>query len=114
MRSETETETLAAMLAGRDDAIVAAGHTHVQMLRRHGRQMLVNPGSVGLAYDPAPPAAGVRCVPRAEFALIDSRVNAVSVQFHRVSYDPEVVFAAAFESGMPHADWWVRLWQAEV
>jgi hypothetical protein len=39
---------VADMLAGRAAAILAGGHTHVQLLRRQGELLIVNPGSVGL------------------------------------------------------------------
>ncbi len=38
------------MIGGHDAAIIAGGHTHIRMLRAHRGREIVNPGSVGLAY----------------------------------------------------------------
>ena len=110
IRADTDPVELDQMLDGHEETIIASGHTHIQMLRRHKTMTLINPGSVGLAYDPAPPADGVRCIPRAEFAVIDYGSNSLSCQFHRLTYDPAPLLAAARESGMPHAERWVELW----
>ena len=44
---------LAAMLDGHDEAIMAGGHTHMPMLRRHGASLVINPGSVGMPFEHA-------------------------------------------------------------
>jgi hypothetical protein len=43
-------EVLDAMLAGTTAAVLTGGHTHIQMLRQHHGRLLINPGSVGLAF----------------------------------------------------------------
>ncbi len=45
----------------------AGGHTHIQMLRRYQDVFVLNPGSVGLAYEHVPwPSATVRNPPWGE------------------------------------------------
>ena len=46
-----------------DADVVLLGHTHYQMVQRHGQKLIVNPGSVGQARD----GAGAAC-----FAILDS------------------------------------------
>lgn len=111
IRAETESESLNEMLEGEGAPVIAMGHTHIQMLRRHGRHTLINPGSVGLAYDPPSPDPEVRCAARAEFAIIEETDEGFACQFHRLPYDPAPVVAAAMESGMPHGAWWAKLWK---
>lgn len=111
MRADSAGEALDQMLAGQEATVVAGGHTHIQMLRRHGRRILINPGAVGLAYDPAPPHPETRCVARAEFAVIEIGASGFSCTLHRLAYDPKPLLAIARESGMPHAEWWCSLWE---
>ncbi len=46
----TSDNELDGMIAGHDATIIAGGHTHVRMLRAYRGREIVNPGSVGLAY----------------------------------------------------------------
>ncbi len=110
IRAETDPDALDDMLAGQAATIIAGGHTHIQMLRRHRSRLLLNPGAVGLAYDPAPPDPDARCVARAEFAVIDVNAGGVACQLHRLPYDPAPLLVAARAAGMPHAEWWISLW----
>lgn len=70
----TGAEELDRMLDGAISQVYVGGHTHLQMLRRHRDGLLLNPGSVGLAYDrvPAPdlPAGAVRNPPWGEYAIL--------------------------------------------
>lgn len=70
--SESELDEL---LSGRSGWIMAGGHTHVQLVRRHGDGYLVNPGSVGLpAIGPGTPGLAVNTnVAWAEYALLAAR-----------------------------------------
>jgi putative phosphoesterase len=84
--------------------VLAGGHTHLQLLRRVGGRLLINPGSVGL------PLGSLRRsrVPLpawAEYALLDfdgGEVDA-AVTFRRVPID---LHALAEQSApMPHRTW---------
>jgi predicted phosphodiesterase len=82
-------------------SIVAGGHTHVQLLRRSGDRLLVNPGSVGL---PLGSLAGEPPLPAwAEYAVVEVDGDDVNVSFHRVSVDGEELTAAT--AAMPDASW---------
>jgi putative phosphoesterase len=102
-----ETE-LAVMLDGHAEAIMAGGHTHMPMLRRHGASLVINPGSVGMPFEHA--AGGTfRNPPWAEYAIAGDG----EVEFHRVRVDVGAVTGAALKSGMPNAGWWVKDWAWE-
>jgi predicted phosphodiesterase len=99
---------LAVMLEGHDEAIMAGGHTHMQMLRRHGTSLVVNPGSVGMPFEHTSDGT-FRNPPWAEYAIAGDG----EVEFHRVSVDVGAVTGAALKSGMPNAGWWVKDWAWE-
>ena len=96
--------------AGFTSHLFAGGHTHVQMLRRHGSAQIINPGSVGLPYDIARDGSHYRPV-RAEYAVVDVHRSSASVQFRRVSYDLDDLISSVNRTGMPHSDWWISKWK---
>ena len=79
------------------------------MLRSLRGREILNPGSVGLAYELLPDG-GDRVPPWAEYALIAATKDMVSVDFRRVPYDQDATIRAMFEHGMPHAAWWSEGW----
>ena len=114
IRATTSDDDLAQMLAGCDARIFVGGHTHLQMLRRYGDALVLNPGSVGLAYDRVPsPNTNVRNPPWGEYAILTvagSRMSQVSVDLRRIPFDVAALKRAAHENGMPYADWWCAEW----
>ena len=95
---------LTAMLSGHREPVLAGGHTHLPMLRRHHGSLVINPGSVGMPFEQVD--GGFRNPPWAEYAIVDDG----QVEFRRVPVDVGVVTAAALASGMPNASWWVKDW----
>ena len=110
IRPTTPDDDLDAMLAGVLATVVAAGHTHVQGVRRHRDKLLLNPGSVGLPFDPLPPAAPVRNPPWAEYAVLTAGPAGLSLDLRRVPFDAERFVAETLLSGMPHAAWYTTDW----
>ena len=106
---------LETMLAGYPATIVAGGHTHIQLLRRHGATRLINPGSVGLpGVGPGDPRLPVnQQVCWAEYAVLTLDAGQVSIDLRRLSLDPAQLDAALLKSAMPDADWWRNLWLLE-
>jgi putative phosphoesterase len=99
--------------------VLAGGHTHVQMVRRHRELMIVNAGSVGLPYDQNPwsdevPQEDVRFAEWAEYALVSCRGRNLSVELRRVQLDLAQVADAAFKAGRPYAKQWVAAWADRV
>ena len=96
IRPEVTGDALDEMLAGVTATVVAFGHTHRAMVRRHGRITLVNPGTVG---NPIPPDLD----PRATYAVVSWQNGRLEVALRLVDYDPTPTLAAAVERGMPGA-----------
>jgi predicted phosphodiesterase len=111
IRATTGDDELARLLAGFDAQIYVGGHTHVQLLRRFGMSLVLNPGSVGLAYDRTPsPGVNVRNPPWGEYALLTVADGHLGVDLRRVPFDVAALLHAAHENEMPHADWWCAEW----
>ncbi|MBZ0287097.1 MAG: metallophosphoesterase family protein, partial [Anaerolineae bacterium] len=89
-------------------AVMAGGHTHIQMIRRFEDMLIINPGSVGLPFEDVGDV--LRRPPWAEYAVIDADANHLHVELRRVRYDVSPTLEAAQSSGMPHADEWVKHW----
>jgi predicted phosphodiesterase len=109
--TETPDVALAEMLAGHHAQVFAGGHTHMQMLRRHRDQLVLNPGSVGLPMDAVPPVDGIRNAPWAEYAEVTAEGGRLEVSLRRTPFDVAALLRAADESGMPHATWWKADWR---
>jgi putative phosphoesterase len=108
----TPDDELERMLDGAAAPIMVAGHTHFQMVRRHGDALLVNPGSVGLPF--AEPAPVMRILPWAEYGILEVDTPRVGVQLRRTPFDVGAFVRLILESGMPHAEWWADLWRPPV
>jgi putative phosphoesterase len=112
--SETTLDELFPRVGAR---VFAAGHTHLQLLRRHGDGLLVNPGSVGV-----PLSATTRSEPSlptaAEYALVSAWDGDLEVAFRRLSTDVGALRAAT--AAMPHPSWAsdieqrIRRWNARA
>lgn len=100
------------MLGGQQAAILAGGHTHVQLVRRHGDAHLVNPGSVGLpGVGPDSPYLQInRGVRWAEYAVLSAADGRLSIDLRRVPLELERVLQTARAAGMPEYDWWASRW----
>lgn len=60
--------------------VIVMGHTHIPMIRRAGRVLLINPGSCGQPRDGNPQAA---------YALVDTKTYQVEIR--RIAYDAETI-----------------------
>ena len=107
--STTPDEELAPMLEGHDEPLLAGGHTHLQLVRRYERSLIVNPGSVGLPFRQWWPKE-VRIAPWAEYAILAAEGGRLQVDLRRTSYDVDALLALSRSSGMPHAKWWANSW----
>lgn len=107
--ADTPSDKLAEILENVDGTAVFSGHTHVPLLRRYENTLLVNPGSVGLPYL----KIGGKIInpPWAEYALVTSQDDRLDISFRRVTVDVTAVIQAAYESTMPHAEWWAKEWR---
>jgi predicted phosphodiesterase len=106
----TPADELDELLSGHTAALFAGGHTHFPMYRRHAGALVINPGSVGMAYDRTHPEDQVRLAPWAEYAVVTISRQRASVDLRRVPYDTAPVIEAIEGSDMPHAPWLAAEW----
>ena len=101
------------MLAGASARILVGGHTHIQMIRRYEASWIVNVGSAGLPGVNAgsPELPKNRQVRWAEYGVVSSQHGQVSLELRRTPIDVAALLQIAQLSGMPHFDWWARLWE---
>lgn len=78
-----------------DADAVAAGHVHQQWLRRFDRTLWFCVGAIGV---------GRWC----EYALVDDET--LAVEFRRIPFDLDELFAVARATDFPHYDRWVESW----
>jgi predicted phosphodiesterase len=98
-------DDLTRWLAGYSATLMVTGHMHLPMLRTFGDTTLINPGSVGLPY------GGKRLMPaQAQYVMIESQQGTLSIHFHTLAYNGELLKDAILQSGMPYADWYASLW----
>lgn len=100
------------MLGDTQATILAGGHTHLQMVRRHGDAHLINVGSVGLAGVGAA-AQKNHHVRWAEYAVVDLDKDRLDISLRRTPLDVDQMVAVARASGMPEVEWWTGLWERE-
>jgi hypothetical protein len=89
------------MLDGRTAAIMAGGHTHIQMLRQHRGVWMVNPGSVGLPFREYVGGRAPTILHHAEYALVQADRDAVSVALQRVPLDRALLLEQAHDTTNP-------------
>jgi predicted phosphodiesterase len=107
--STTTDDELQKMFAGVEAPILVGGHTHLQMIRRYGPAVIVNPGSVGQPFAQWWPKT-IRVAPWAEYGVIDAREGWLQIDLRRVPIDVQALLAFFRDSGMPHAQWWIDSW----
>jgi putative phosphoesterase len=89
LRPEISDEVLAEEIQGIDADFIFIGHTHLPMMRRLGKTIIVNPGSVGQ------PRHGD---PRASYVIWEDG----DVHFRRVPYDTQKTIVALERAPLPH------------
>ena len=108
--STTPSAGLDHMLDGHTATVMAGGHNHVQMMRRHRNVTVLDVGSVGQPFEQMPFAGTPRLLPWAEYAIIGWVTGVLSVDLRRVPVDVDAVRQAALESDMPGATQWADSW----
>jgi predicted phosphodiesterase len=91
--------------------VVAAGHVHLQWLRRVRGTLWFCAGSVGLVYEHAEPLADVPFQPFSEYAVLTACDGRTDVEFRRIPFDVEELVTAARDAGFPGVDRWAAMWQ---
>ena len=83
----TPPDVLDEMLVGATATIMAGGHTHIQMLRQHHGNLLVNPGSVGLAFKDYVSGGRATILAHAEYAIVEAIEGRIEVGLRRVALE---------------------------
>ncbi len=96
------------VLDGIDAGAVAAGHVHLQWLRRFGNTLWFCVGSVGLVYEHREPLFDVPFEPWSEYALVTEQL---AVEFRRVPFDVEELIEVARGTDFPGFERWASMWQ---
>jgi predicted phosphodiesterase len=91
--STTSAERVDEMLDGSQAKVLVGGHTHLQMLRQHRGMIIVNAGSVGQPFREYASGGSPVILPHAEYAIVDSRADGVSVDLRRVALDKKALAA---------------------
>jgi predicted phosphodiesterase len=78
-----------------DADAVAAGHVHLQWLRRFGRTLWFCAGAIGVG-------------PWCEYAFVDEQL---ALEFRRVPFDVEGLLAAGRANDFPGFERWAELWK---
>lgn len=101
----TPAERLDELLDGHATAVMASGHTHLQMLRQHRGHLLVNPGSVGLPFREYAHGGPPTLMPdHAEYAVVEAHHGEIGVTLRRVPVARADVIRDVRSSGMPMAE----------
>ncbi len=88
--------------------VAVGGHTHFQMLRKYKETLIINPGSVGMAFrNPASSPQAPTLLPVAEYAILTYNKGNISVAFKSIHYDTEALKTMLQNSDMPLRDWWL-------
>lgn len=96
---EASDEELESVYVGLNSPIVAYGHIHRPFIRQLKAFTVANSGSVSLAYDGDP---------RAKYLLINDH----NITIRHVEYDIEKAVEDLKNSGLPYADWLIRVLRA--
>jgi putative phosphoesterase len=106
----TPAEIVDEMLAGRRATVMAGGHTHLQMLRQHRGTLIVNPGSVGLAFKEHAAGKVPVLLAHAEYAVIEATNGDVAVSLRRVPLDKAELRQAAGAVEHPLKAWLTEMY----
>lgn len=107
----TPPDVVDTMVLQTSQSIVAAGHTHVPLVRRHKDILIVNPGSVGLPFrDETRSPNGMELAAVAQYARLSFSASSWDIELHEVQTDVHELESDVVGSGMPHRDWWMSLW----
>ncbi len=104
----TPSEEVRRALDGVSADAVAAGHVHLQWLRRFGDVLWFCVGSVGLVYEHKEPLDEVPFEPRSEYALVG---DDLTVEFRRIPFDVDELIAAARARDFPDVERWAAMWR---
>ena len=84
---------------------LAGGHTHIQMLRQHHGRLLVNPGSVGLAFKDYVGGRAPTILSHAEYAMIEEFEGVIAVSLRQLALDKSKLRLPQSDTEHPLGPW---------
>jgi len=105
----TPTERVEQILDGLDARAVAAGHVHLQWLRRFGQTLWCCVGSVGVVHAHREPPDPDPFEPWSEYAVVD--LPSLAVEFRRVPFDVDELIEVARTKDFPGFERWAAMWK---
>lgn len=87
----TPVDHLDKFIDGEAASVMAGGHTHIQMLRRHRGTLIINPGSVGLPFLEYVGGRPPTVMPFAEYAIVQYEQGKISVDLKRIYLEKEIL-----------------------
>jgi putative phosphoesterase len=106
----TPAERVDELLGGRRATVLAGGHTHLPMLRQHHGMLIVNPGSVGLAFKDHAAGKVPTLMPQADYAVIEAVNGDVAVSLRRVALEKAELREAAGAVEHPMKSWMMEMY----
>jgi Calcineurin-like phosphoesterase superfamily domain len=104
----TPPEQLDMLLEHRLTTVMAGGHTHLQMLRRHRGNLVLNVGSVGMPFKEYVAGARPTILAHAEYAIVEEVGGVVSVALYRVPLDKNALQDSLAQTTNPLRDWLIQ------
>lgn len=87
----TPPDELDQLLCGHSAALMAGGHTHIQMMRQHRGLLIVNPGSVGMPFKEFVSGGPPTIMAHTEYAIVEALDGNISVNLRRISLDKQAL-----------------------
>lgn len=111
----TPPDVVDTMLERTSQSIIAAGHTHIPLVRRHKDILVVNPGSVGLPFrDKTRSPNDMELAAVAQYARLSFSADSWGIELNEVQIGVHELERDVLSSDMPHREWWMSLWEASV
>ncbi len=105
----TPADELDRLLGSHSATIIAGGHTHIRMLRRHNGKLIINPGSAGMPFLNTPlPGEAPTLLPWSEYAILTLVKGALSIDFRQVLFDLHEFIKAISVSDIPIKEWLIE------
>ncbi len=99
--STTPANEVDEMLDGHTSLVMAGGHTHIQMLRQHKGNLIVNPGSVGFPFKEFVGDCPPEIMAHAEYAIVTMEQSQVDVSLRRVPFSQKALKKSIEDSKSP-------------
>jgi len=110
--STTPAAECSRMLGDSNNALLAGGHTHIQMMRKHESSVLVNPGSVGGAFPRVFEKGETPFLqPWAEYAIVNYGNKNLDIDMRQIRFDTMTLKDIVAKIDIPIKNWWLQQYE---